>query len=182
VERRVELLRGLRIEGRSFDGLADWQRWTDEQLARVARRRKCPATGESIEASWWAERPRLQPSPVLPEVFDVAVSRRVQPDCTVHFESRQYSVPFVLVDRVVEVRGCAENVQVLHEGGVVAEHRRGTRERLVLDPRHYEGAGDERVSPPLPLGRMARKLAEIALAPVEQRPLELYAALVEVAR
>jgi transposase len=182
VERRVEVLRGLEIDGRQFDGLADLQRRTDEQLERLARRRKCPATGETIEASWQAELPRLQPLPLLPEVFDVSVSRPVQPDCTVHFESRQYSVPFVLTGRTVEVRGCTETVQILHDGRVVAEHRRGTKERLLLDPRHYEGAGDDRVRPPQPLGAMARKLAEIALAPVEQRPLDLYAALTEVAR
>ena len=36
--------------------------------------------------------------------------------------------------------------------------------------------------PPKPLGRMARKLDEIAAMPVERRPVDLYAALAEVAR
>ena len=34
----------------------------------------------------------------------------------------------------------------------------------------------------VPLGRMGRRLQEIAALPVEQRPLDLYAALAEVAR
>ena len=38
------------------------------------------------------------------------------------------------------------------------------------------------VLPPKPLGRMARKLQEIASLPVERRPVDLYAALAEVAR
>ena len=53
---------------------------------------------------------------------------------------------------------------------------------MLLDPSHYDGPGDERVAPPLPLGRMGRKLQEILELPVEQRPLDLYAALAEVAR
>jgi hypothetical protein len=38
------------------------------------------------------------------------------------------------------------------------------------------------VLPPTPLGRMGRRLQEIALMPPEQRPLDIYAALAEVAR
>jgi hypothetical protein len=82
----------------------------------------------------------------------------------------------------VEVRGCATVVQVLHDGRVVAEHPRASRERIVLDPAHYEGPGDERVAPPVPLGRMGRRLQEIVMQPVEQRPIDLYAALAGVAR
>jgi hypothetical protein len=53
---------------------------------------------------------------------------------------------------------------------------------LLLDPRHYDGPGDERVAPPVPLGKLGRRLQEILEQPVEQRPLDLYAALAEVAR
>jgi hypothetical protein len=35
---------------------------------------------------------------------------------------------------------------------------------------------------PKPLGRMARKLLELSETPVQQRPVDLYAALAEVAR
>jgi hypothetical protein len=101
---------------------------------------------------------RLQPVPILPEAFDVVATRRVQRDCTVSFEGRVYSVPFVLCGLQVEVRGCAGVVQVWHEGRVRAEHPRHTPERLLLDPSHYDGAGDERVAAPPPLGRMGRRL------------------------
>ena len=64
----------------------------------------------------------------------------------------------------------------------MAEHRRHTRERILLDPAHYEGPSTERVQAPVPLGRMGRRLQEIwAMAP-EQRPIAYYAALAEVAR
>jgi hypothetical protein len=135
-----------------------------------------------VAASWADERPFLRPLPVLPAVFDVAVTRPVHTDCTVSFENRSYSVPFTLCGRTVEVRGCAEVVQVLAGGRVVAEHPRHSRQRLVIDPAHYDGPGDDRVTRPVPLGRMGRKLQEIVALPVEQRPLDLYAALAEVAR
>src|SRR5262249_1172275 len=154
----------------------DLQRWTDAQVERGAQQRTCPATGRSVQASWEAEQARLRPLPILPDIFDVALTRIVQKDCTVHFEGRVYSVPFVLCGLGVGVRGAAGVVQGLHQGRVVAEHRRGTPERIVINPSHYEGPGDSRVSAPVPLGQLGRRLQEIVLQPVEQRPLDLYAA------
>lgn len=183
VESRIgKLQQRLDPRGRVFAGLADLQCWTDAQVERGAQQRTCPATGRSVQASWQAEQARLRPLPLLPDIFDVAVTRTVQKDCTVHFEGRVYSVPFVLCGLSVEVRGGAGMVQVLHDGQVVAEHRRGTPERILLDPSHYDGPGDSRVSAPVPLGQLGRRLQEIVLQPVEQRPLDLYAALAEVAR
>jgi transposase len=183
VENKVGAIRRrLAVEQRCFDSQAELQRYSDEQLEAWDRRRRCPATGESVEASWRAEQAALRPLPLLPEVFDVAVTRPVHRDCTVQFEDRTYSVPFVLCGLLVEVRGCAESIQIVHDGRLVAEHPRGTAERIVLDPSHYEGSGDERVAPPTPLGRLGRRLGQILAQPVEQRPLDLYATLAEVAR
>jgi hypothetical protein len=177
-----QLRRRLDPTGLCFDGLTHLQAWTDERLARWAQRRTCPATGLSIAASFADERKFLRSLPTLPAVFDVAVNRPVHRDCTVCFENRSYSVPFTLCGLTVEVRGGAEVVHVLSDGKVVAEHPRHSRQRLVIDPAHYDGPGDERVSAPVPLGRMGRKLQEIVALPVEHRPLDLYAALAEVAR
>jgi hypothetical protein len=171
----------LRLGG-PFAGLEALQEDSDAQLDRWDERRICPATGRSVRSSWQEELSRLRPLPPLPEVFDVAVTRAVHRDCTINFENRTYSVPFRRCGLVVEVRGCADSVQVVHGGRVVAEHPRAGRERIVLDPRHYEGPGDDRVDPPVPLGRMGRRLQEIVMQPAEQRPLDLYAALAEVAR
>src|SRR4029077_14876947 len=128
------------------------QSQTDGQLASSDSRRVCPATGLSDAASWQAEQRLLRPLPLLPEPFDLTVTRAVQRDCTVSFEGRTYSVPFVLCGRLVEVRGCVGAVQIWHEGQVWAEHPRQTQERLLLDPAHYDGPGDERVASPVPLG------------------------------
>jgi transposase len=182
VENKVRFVRRrLRLSGR-FADLAGLQKQTDEQLADSDSRRLCPATGQTVQQSFEAERALLRPLPILPEPFDHVATRPVQRDCTVNFEGRSYSVPFVLVGLAVEVRGCAAVVQVWHEGRVVAEHPRHTQERLLIDPSHYEGDGDERVAAPVPLGRMGQRWQEILAMPVEQRPLDLYAALAEVSR
>jgi hypothetical protein len=84
----------------------------------------------------------------------------------------------------VEVRGCSGSVQILdpQTAAVLIAYPRRTRERILIEPSCYDGPGTAAVLPPKPLGRMARKLREIAALPVERRPVDLYAALAEVAR
>lgn len=164
---------------------ASWdelQAWTDERTLQESARRTCPATGTCVSEAWAQEKPRLQQVPLLPEPFDVVVTRIVAPDCTVAIDGRRYSVPFSLLGQRVEVRGCARVVQVCADGELVAQHPRHGRERIVIDPRHYEGPPTATILPPTPLGRMGRKLQEIAALTPQQRPLDLYAALAEVAR
>jgi hypothetical protein len=103
-------------------------------------------------------------------------------DCMVAFESRRYSVPFRFVGQRVEVRGCAQTVQVVAEGQVVAEHPRHTKHQILIDDSHYEGETTPGVIAPPPLGKMGQRLLEIAALAPEQRPIDQYAALAEVAR
>jgi hypothetical protein len=103
-------------------------------------------------------------------------------DALVSFEGRQYSVPFAHVGRCVEVRGCANTVQVLAGNRIVAIHPRRSTARLLIDPAHYDGPPTERVMPPPPLGKMGQLLREIAAEPVVHRSIDLYAQLLEVAR
>jgi transposase len=184
-ERRVGVCKRLDIQGRGFDGLGGLQCWTDAALAAAAARRICPATGLPVAASWEAEKPFLRPLPVLlPEPFDLVKTAPVHKDCMVHFEGRSYAVPFLYSGRAVEVRGCSGSVQILdpQTAAVLISYPRHTPERILIDPACYEGPGTADVIPPKPLGRMARKLQEIASLPVERRPVDLYAALAEVAR
>ncbi|HKJ71987.1 MAG TPA: IS21 family transposase, partial [Gammaproteobacteria bacterium] len=174
--------RRLDPAGRRFGGLEELQAWTDERIDRWTRTAVCPATGGSVHESWRRELERLRPLPILPEPFDVAVTRWVDRDCLVAFEGRQYAVPFTLAGQSVEVRGCAGVVQIWAEGRVVKAYPRHTAERLLMDPGCFEGEATGRVLPPPPLGRMGKKLQEIYLLPVEARPVDLYAALAEVAR
>lgn len=184
VEAKVRLSRLRLAPGRRrFIELGELQEWTDKRMEQWARHTRCPATGKTVEASWEQELERLGPLPaILPEPFDVAVMRPVHPDCVVNFENRTYSVPFGYVDKEVEVRGCADVVQIWADGMVLRQYRRGTDEPLQLDPSCYEGESTERVLRPMPLGKMGQKLQELWQMPVERRPMDLYAALSEVAR
>ena len=184
-ERRVGVWKRLEIQGRDFDGLAGLQGWTDATLDAAADRRICPVTGLSVAASWEAEKPWLRHLPaLLPEPFDTVKTAPVHKDCMIHFEGRTYAVPFRYAGGTVEVRGCSGRVQILdpRTATVLVSYPRHTQERLLIDPACYEGPGTAEVLPPKPLGRMARKLQELAEQPVERRPVDLYAALAEVAR
>jgi len=177
-EAKVKLSRQLVDTRRRYGALEELQAETDARIERWAKRTICPATGETVQASYERERERLRELPILPEPFDVAVIRPVGRDGLVRFEGREYAVPFSHVGRRVEVRGCAGRVQILAEGQVVQTYARGTRERVLIDPSCYAGEATERVLAPPPLGRMGRRLQEIASLPVEARPLDLYAELV----
>jgi len=183
VERAVRTQRfGPVPAERAWDSLEELQVRTDAEVEHSARRRRCPATGTSVWEAWHAERERLAPLPILPVPFDHVATRRVAGDALVAFEGRQYSVPFANLGRTAEVRGGAGRVQVIVDHCVVADHPRHTAERLVIDPRHYDGPATPTVAPPTPLGRLGRRLQELAMMPVERRPLDLYAALAEAAR
>lgn len=183
VERHVRTQRGqLDPSGKHWSSLAELQAKSDQALAASATRRRCPATGTSVLDAWSAERRHLGALPILPEPFDLVATRTVSRDCLVSFEGRQYSVPFAWVGQTVEVRGAVRTVQIVAGNAVVAEHARHTDARLVIDQKHYDGPATDRILPPTPLGRMSRRLQEIANLAVAQRPTDLYAALVEVAR
>ena len=182
VERRIREQRyGCNPYTRHWNDLAELQAWTDERASLRWARRTCPATGTSVAEAHRSELAALAPVGVLPEPFDIAVTRRVNLDCTVNFESRAYSVPFAFVGQQVEVRGCHATVQILAGASIIAVHPRGTAERIVLAPAHFEGAATDTVLPPQPLGKMGRRLEEIASMKPENRPLDLYAALAEAA-
>ena len=182
-EAKVRLCRRLVDPLRDrFDSIEHLQHETDARVDSWSERAICPATGKTVRETWEEEREHLRPLPILPEPFDVSVRRMVGRDCLVHFEQRQYSVPFEHAGRAVEIRGCAGKVQILGGDKLLREYPRHSRERLLIDPSCYEGESTDRVHAPPPLGRMGKRLQEICSMPVEQRPLDLYAALAEVAR
>jgi len=184
VERHVRDLRETVDPRReAFDSLEHLQAVTDARLSERTARLLCPTTGASIAEAWDTERRLLTPLPeTLPEPFDVVVRRPVGIDCLVSFEGRRYSVPFRFVGQEVEVRGLAGRVQILKNAAVIAEHPRDTDRLILRDEAHYEGKDTDLVRAPMPLGRMGRRLQEIAASNIQHRSIDLYARLAEVAR
>lgn len=185
VERRVSAVRNCLDFKQVFGSIGALQSHTDERLGRDAKHRKCPVTGKSVFETWQDEVKLLRPLPeTLPQPFDLIRTCPVHKDCTIRFEGRTYTVPFEYVHRSVEVRGCNGFVQIVDrdDGQIVRQYPRRTKELLIVDPTCYEGTSTDTVSAPRPLGKMARKLQEIAAIPVQQRSIEIYAAVAEVAR
>lgn len=183
VERGIRDFRRLvRVHDRAWSSLAELQEVTDLALIDSARRRTCRATGDSVESAFAQELPCLGTLAPLPSPFDLVATRKVSMDCMVRFEGREYSVPFSSAGATVEVRGCAESVEIIRDAQVIARHPRHGRRPAEIDASHFEGPATDTVLAPTPLGRMGRRLAEIAAIEPERRPLDLYAALAEAAR
>jgi transposase len=186
VERRGHDVKHLLLrEGEHFATFAALQHVTEQRILEQADRLLCPVTGSSIRATWEAERPALQPLPLtLPQPFDIQVHRRVGRDCLIAFEGRQYSVPYTCASSTVEVRGCADSVEIYRRCQLLARFPRRTQCRLLVDQAHYEGPSDTRVVTPPPLGRIARAIIEPrswerSAAAASTRSIGTYARLVE---
>lgn len=184
IERNVRVGRfGADPRRHTWSNLEELQAWSDDESEKSARRRRCPATGTSAWDAWQAERSLLTPVPdPCWAAFDIAVTRPVGIDSLVSFENRQYQVPLAYVGRQVEVRGCAHTVQILAANTLLVEYERGTPERLLLRPEFYDVDSTTRVCAPPPLGKMGRRLMELASEPVQYRSAEIYARVAEVAR
>ena len=188
VERRVGAFKCMDLS-RVFESIADLQAYTDETLQRDSIVRKCPVTGQSVHATWLAEKELLRPLPTsMPMPFDLIKQTVVYKDCTVRFEGRTYSVPYRFVNQLVEVRGCSGLVQIVDPktGEVLKEHARNTKELLLIDPACYEPdpnlrAEEAKVPRPLPLGRIGRCIGrcieQIASQRVAVRSIDFYAAI-----
>ena len=83
--------------------------------------------------------------------------------------------------QTLEVRGCSGFLQIVDRrtGAIVKEYPRGTQQRLLIDPTCYEG-DSEQLDAPRRLGKVARKLQELAAEPVQLRSIDIYARLAEV--
>ena len=179
VERRVRVWHAAAapLFARAWPSLAALQAALDARADALHARLRCPMTGTSVAEAFATEQATLLPLPALGEAFDCIVARRVSRDCLVHFEGRQYSVPFAWVGREVEILGTVDAVVIRGAGGELARHPRHTAERLVLDAAHYDGPATAGVLPPPPLGARARQQMARhagALPRVVARPLADY--------
>lgn len=182
VERRVRDVEWLQVgKGEVFSSLESLQAASDERRLKRARKLVCPVSGRSFYDTWLDEVPTLKPLPMtLPAPFDTQVFRNVGDDCLVSFEGRQYQVPFPLIRRTVEVRGCSDTVEILSANKVIKTYPRRTECRLLVDQGCYEGDGDDRVHRPTPLGRVARSIVMERSWEAHARSIEEYAKVIDM--
>lgn len=185
VERQVGWIKQLGFVGRRFEDLAQLQAYTDQTIIQQEATRLCPATGKTIAATWQQEQRLLRPLPaLLPQPFDLIRTCQVHKDCTVRFEGRTYTVPFRYLQQRLEVRGCADVVQIVDPqlGQIVQEYPRQTDARILIDQTCYEGDATPTVARPTPLGKVSVALQQMMEHPPHVRAMDVYAQLAAVSR
>ncbi len=121
-----------------FDGyVALASQWRDQ----VANVRMHEATREPPIDRFRRERSLLRALPVIPFDTDEIVPAVVKPHARIEFDGNRYSTPPQWVRRPVTIRANRDEVRVLHDGQVVAEHVRSyERGRLIVSPDHQTAA------------------------------------------
>ena len=115
------------------DYLALAPRWRDQ----VANVRMHETTRERPVDRFQRERPLLRPLPAIPFDTDEVVPAVVTPHARIEFDGNRYSTPPQLVRQPVTIRASRDEVRVLHEGQVVAQHVRCyERGQLIVLPDH----------------------------------------------
>ena len=94
---------------------------------------------DGTRASLWEslDRPALQPLPTEPFDLSEWSRARVNIDYHVTFDGNLYSVPYNLVQELVEIRSTPTTIEILHKGARVASHLRSRgRGQAVTNDEH----------------------------------------------
>ena len=106
-------------------------------LEQVANVRMHETTRERPVDRFQRERSRLRPLPAIPFDTDELVLAVVSPHARIEFDGNRYSTPPGLARRPVTIRASRDELRVLHEGQVVAQHVRCyERGQLIVSPDH----------------------------------------------
>jgi transposase len=139
VEGGVRYVKHNALAGRA-DGLTRFEDylalapyWRDQ----VANLRKHETTHERPIDRFEQERALLRPLPGIPFDTDEVVPAVVSPHARIAFDGNRYSVPPQFVRRPITLRASRDELRLLHEGHVVAQHVRSyQRGQLLVLPDH----------------------------------------------
>jgi transposase len=107
--------------------------WRDQ----VANVRRQESTHERPIERWEEERVLLRPLPALPFDTDEVVPAIVSPHARVAFDGNRYSTPPQFVRKPLTLRANRDELRLLHEGQVVAQHVRSyERGQVLVLPEH----------------------------------------------
>jgi transposase len=102
--------------------------WQDQ----VANVRRHETTHERPLDRFQQERALLRPLPAIPFDTDEVVPAVVSPKARIAFDGNRYSAPPALVRKPITLRANRDEVRLLHEGQVVAQHVRSYERRQIL--------------------------------------------------
>jgi transposase len=121
-----------------FDGYLSLAPLWRDQVANV---RIHETTRERPIDRFGRERALLRPLPAIPFDTDEIVPAVVTPHARIKFDGNRYSTPPRLTRRPVTIRASRDDVRVLHEGQVVAQHIRSyQRGQLIVLADHCTAA------------------------------------------
>ncbi len=107
--------------------------WRDQ----VANVRQHESTHERPIDRFGQERALLRPLPAIPFDTDEVVPAVVNPHARIAFDGNRYSAPPQFVRRPITIRASRDELRLLHEGRVVAQHVRcHERGQLLVLPEH----------------------------------------------
>jgi transposase len=119
--------------------------WRDQ----VANVRLHETTRERPLDRFQTERALLRPLPAIPFDTDEVVPAIVNPHARIVFDGNRYSVPPRFVRRPVTIRANRDQIRLLYEGQVVAQHVRSyQRGQVLVQPEHRLAALAVRHRPP----------------------------------
>ncbi len=110
------------------DYLALAPAWRDQ----VANVRRHESTRQRPLDRFEQERQLLRPLPAIPFDSDEVVPAVVSPHARVAFDGNHYSTPPALARQTLTLRANRDDVRLLHEGQVVAQHVRSYERGLLL--------------------------------------------------
>jgi hypothetical protein len=119
---------------KSFELLNEW---LSKRCLELAARSHPAEADRTIAQCFEQERARLRP---VASGFAGYVEQmmRVSSTCLVRVDRNRYSVPADFAGKVVSVRVFADQIRLVIDGQVIAQHgRRFGRDQLIFDPWHY---------------------------------------------
>jgi transposase len=125
------------LRHRKFFSLAEANQSIGELLHRLNHRPFRKRDGSRASVFEALDKPALQPLPS--ERFEISewARARVNIDYHVAFDGNFYSVPYNLVQQVVEIRATVTTIEILHQSVRVASHVRSRgREKVITNREH----------------------------------------------
>lgn len=120
-----------------FADFAELNAWLMIRCRELAERKHPTEPGRTIAECFAQEAGSLR---AITAPFDGYVEQmlRVSSTCLVRTDRNRYSVPAGFAGKVVSVRSTADQIRIVADGELIAEHsRRFGSEQLICDPWHY---------------------------------------------
>jgi transposase len=180
VERPVDYVKGNFAAGRRFDGLEDLTSQGAGWRDRTANVRDHGTLHEQPIKRFEKDRAHLLPLPRDPFQVEETLFAKATRWGYVQVDANEYSVPLLLAGRRLKVRLSPTQVQIFHDGKLVAEHARClARHQVFTVPEHQEKPWRvcrEPWSPPEPLAPGLELPGRVQVR-VQERDLSVYDAL-----